>query len=66
MNKFAKALLLALIFAAPLSAFASEAQAKTVYTHNVVKSAKVHQNKHYKHHKNHKHHAKNVAVKAHK
>ncbi|MEH2080734.1 MAG: hypothetical protein V7K89_12240 [Nostoc sp.] len=49
MNKFAKALLLALIFAAPVTAFASQAQAKTIY-HPGIKSAKVHHTKHHKHH----------------
>ncbi|MEH2433505.1 MAG: hypothetical protein V7K25_04515 [Nostoc sp.] len=55
MNKFAKALLLALVFAAPVTIFASQAQA-VVHTAR-VKGAKVH------HHKHHRHHAKNVAPK---
>ncbi|MEH2232434.1 MAG: hypothetical protein V7K71_22865 [Nostoc sp.] len=56
MNKFAKALLLALIFAAPVTAFASQAQAKTI-RHTSVKSAKVH------HIKYHRHHTKKLAHK---
>lgn len=48
-NKFAKALILALIFAAPVTAFASQAQAQTIH-HPSVKSAKVHHTKHHKHH----------------
>ena len=55
MNKFAKALLLALIFAAPVTVFVSQAQA-TVHKAS-VKGAKVH------HHKHHRHHAKNLAHK---
>ncbi|WP_334818685.1 hypothetical protein [Nostoc sp.] len=56
MNKFVKALLLALIFAAPVTAFGSQAQAKTIH-HTRVKSAKVHHIKH------HRHHAKNLVHK---
>ena len=59
MNKFAKALLLALIFAAPVTVFASQAQA-SVHTAS-VKGAKVHHKTHHKIH--HKRHAKNVAPK---
>ncbi|MEJ6486999.1 hypothetical protein N0Y54_38060 [Nostoc punctiforme UO1] len=62
MNKFAKALLLALIFAAPVTAFASQAQAKTIHHVATTKSSKI---KHVKHHKHHKHHAKNIAPKTH-
>ena len=58
MNKFAKALLLALIFAAPVTAFASQAQAKTIH-HTSVKSAKVH-------HKHHRRHAKKIVHKIYK
>ncbi|MEH2322297.1 MAG: hypothetical protein V7K32_01570 [Nostoc sp.] len=54
MNKFAKALLLALVFAAPITVFASQAQA-AVHTAR-VKGAKVH-------HRHHRHHVKNVAPK---
>jgi hypothetical protein len=61
-NKFAKALLLALIFAAPVTAFASQAQAKTIHHVAATKSSKI---KHVKHHKHHKHHAKNIAPKTH-
>ncbi|MEH2114664.1 hypothetical protein [Nostoc sp.] len=53
MNKFAKALLLALVFAAPVTVFASQAQAKQVSVAS-VKSAKVHHKTH------HKRHAKNL------
>ncbi|WP_375513063.1 hypothetical protein [uncultured Nostoc sp.] len=56
MNKFAKALLLALIFAAPVTVFASQAQAKTTH-HARVKGAKVHHLRH------HRHHAKNLTHK---
>ncbi|MBN3910386.1 MAG: hypothetical protein HWQ35_28740 [Nostoc sp. NMS1] len=63
MNKFAKALLLALIFAAPVTAFASQAQAKTIHHVANTKSSKV---KQVKHHKHHKHHVKNLAPKTHK
>ncbi|MEH1867792.1 MAG: hypothetical protein V7K69_22700 [Nostoc sp.] len=63
MNKFAKALLLALIFAAPVTAFASQAQAKTIHHVATTKSSKV---KQLKHHKHYKHHAKNIAPKTHK
>ncbi|MBN3926668.1 hypothetical protein [Nostoc sp. NMS4] len=62
MNKFAKALLLALIFAAPVTAFASQAQARTIH-HSRVKAAKVHHKTHYKTH--YKRHAKNLAPKTH-
>jgi ABC-type transporter MlaC component len=61
-NKFAKALLLALIFAAPVTAFASQAQAKTIHHVAATKFSKI---KHVKHHKHHKHHAKNIAPKTH-
>jgi hypothetical protein len=61
-NKFAKALLLALIFAAPATVFASQAQAKTIHVSN-TKASKV---KQLKHHKHHKHHAKNLVHKTHK
>lgn len=60
MNKFAKVLLLALIFAAPVTAFASQAQAKVIH-HPSVKSAKV-----YHKVKHHRHHAKNLAHKTYK
>ncbi|WP_392481381.1 hypothetical protein [Nostoc sp. C110] len=63
MNKFAKALLLALIFAAPVTAFASQAQAESIHHVATTKSSKI---KHVKHHKHHKHHAKNIAPKTHK
>ncbi|MEH2169522.1 MAG: hypothetical protein V7K41_23255 [Nostoc sp.] len=55
MNKFAKALLLALIFAAPVTV-ASQAQAKTIH-HTSGKYAKVHHTKHHRRHakKIHKH-----------
>ncbi|MEH1967481.1 hypothetical protein [Nostoc sp.] len=62
MNKFAQALLLALIFAAPVTVFASEAQANIIHVAS-IKGAKVH---HKTHHKNHKHHAKNLAHKIHR
>ncbi|MEH1942330.1 MAG: hypothetical protein V7L01_19240 [Nostoc sp.] len=62
MNKFAKVLLLALIVAAPVTVFASQAQAAT-HTAS-VKSTKVHHKTHHKTH--HKHHAKNVAPKTYK
>ncbi|MEH1779065.1 MAG: hypothetical protein V7K67_06335 [Nostoc sp.] len=61
MNKFAQALLLALIFAAPVTAFASQAQAKTIH-HASVKTVKHHRTKH---HKTHKRHAKNLTHKTH-
>ncbi|MBN3959232.1 hypothetical protein [Nostoc sp. NMS8] len=57
MNKFAKALLLALVFAAPVTVFASQAQAKGTHVAS-VKSAKVHHKRHHKTH--HKRHAKNL------
>ncbi|MFN6485534.1 MULTISPECIES: hypothetical protein [unclassified Nostoc] len=56
MNKFAKALLLVLVFAAPVTVFASQAQANTIH-HTRVKSGKIHHTKH------HKHHAKNLTHK---
>lgn len=59
MNKFAKALLLALVFAAPVTVFASQAQAKTIH-HASVKSAKHRHNIHYKYN------AKNLTHKTHK
>ncbi|MEH1840797.1 MAG: hypothetical protein V7L20_19075 [Nostoc sp.] len=62
MNKFTKALLLAVIFAAPLTVFASQAQA-VVHTTS-VKGAKVHHKTHHKRH--HKGHPKNVAPKTNK
>ncbi|MEH2051090.1 hypothetical protein [Nostoc sp.] len=62
MNKFAKALLLALVFAAPVTVFASQAQAKEVRVAS-VKSAKVHHKTHHKTH--HKRHAKNLTHKTH-
>ncbi|MEH1852723.1 MAG: hypothetical protein V7L11_13915 [Nostoc sp.] len=62
MNKFAQALLLALVFAAPVTVFASQAQAKVVRVAS-VRSAKVH---HKIHHKTHyKRHAKNLTHKTH-
>ncbi|MEH2164089.1 MAG: hypothetical protein V7K38_24315 [Nostoc sp.] len=60
MKKFAKVLLLALIFAAPATVFASQAQAKTTSHVASVKSGKV------KHHRHYKHHTKNLAPKTHK
>ncbi|MEH2308349.1 hypothetical protein [Nostoc sp.] len=65
MNKFAKALLLALIFAAPVTAFASQAQAKTIHHVATTKSSKIKHVKHHKHHKHHKQHVKNIAPKTH-
>ncbi|MEH2027948.1 hypothetical protein [Nostoc sp.] len=59
MNKFAKALLLALVFAAPVTVFASQAQANTIH-HAGVKAGKVHHSRH------HRHHAKNLTHKAYK
>ncbi|MEH2061713.1 MAG: hypothetical protein V7K50_05470 [Nostoc sp.] len=59
MNKFAKALLLALVFAAPVTVFASQAQATTAH-HASVKSAKHHRKLH------HKHNAKNLTHRTHK
>lgn len=56
MNKFAKVLLLALIFAAPVTVFTSVAQAKTIHTGS-VKAGKVY---HKTHHKYHRHHAKKL------
>ncbi|QKQ72691.1 hypothetical protein [Nostoc sp. TCL240-02] len=63
MNKFAKVLVLALIFAAPVTVFASQAQAKTIHHVASTKENKTHK---IKHHKHHKHHAKNLAPKTHK
>ncbi|MEH1836463.1 MAG: hypothetical protein V7L29_31525 [Nostoc sp.] len=54
MNKFGKVLLLALIFAAPVTVFTSVAQAKTIHTGS-VKAGKYHK---YHNHKHHMHHAK--------
>ncbi|MCW5313455.1 hypothetical protein GTQ43_06425 [Nostoc sp. KVJ3] len=62
MNKFAKALLLTLVFAAPVTVFASEAQAKPTH----VASAKSYKSHQLKHHKYHKHHAKKLTLKTHK
>ncbi|WP_428850576.1 hypothetical protein [Nostoc sp. ChiQUE02] len=53
---------MALIFAAPVTVFASEAQANIIHVAS-IKGAKVH---HKTHHKNHKHHAKNLAHKIHR
>ncbi|BBD68534.1 hypothetical protein NIES4072_41530 [Nostoc commune NIES-4072] len=63
MNKFAKALLLALVFAAPVTVFASQAQAKTMHH---VASTKASKAKQLKHHKHYKHNAKNLTHKTHK
>ncbi|MEH1870080.1 hypothetical protein [Nostoc sp.] len=57
MNKFANALLLALVFAAPVTVFASQAQAAVHKTS--VKGAK----HHYRHHR---HHHTNVVPKTNK
>ncbi|MDF5709247.1 MAG: hypothetical protein PUP90_16675 [Nostoc sp. S4] len=51
MNNFAKALVLALIFAAPVAISVPAVQAETV-RHPQVKTTKVH-HKHYKHRKHH-------------
>ncbi|MEH2058781.1 MAG: hypothetical protein V7K97_22035 [Nostoc sp.] len=59
MNKFAKALLLALVFAAPVTVFASQAQAQTIH-HASVKAGKRHHKTH------HKHNAKNLTHRTHK
>ncbi|MEH1770101.1 MAG: hypothetical protein V7L27_21990 [Nostoc sp.] len=61
MNKFAQALLLALVFAAPVTVFASQAQAKTIH-HASVKTVKHHR---IKLHKANKRHAKNLTHKTH-
>jgi hypothetical protein len=58
-NKFAKALLLALVFAAPVTVFASQAQAKTVH-HASVKAGKHHRIKH------HRRNVKNLTHQSHK
>ncbi|MBD2515742.1 hypothetical protein H6G93_12105 [Nostoc sp. FACHB-973] len=54
MNNFAKALVLALIFAAPVAISVPAVQAGTIH-HTNIKAAKVH-HKYYKHHKHHKVH----------
>ncbi|MFN6561044.1 MAG: hypothetical protein RMY28_014820 [Nostoc sp. ChiSLP01] len=51
MNNFAKAFVLALIFAAPVAISAPAVQAGTIHS-TKIKTAKVHQ-KYYKHHKHH-------------
>ncbi|MBD2613088.1 MULTISPECIES: hypothetical protein [Nostoc] len=51
MNNFAKALVLALIFATPVAISAPAVQAGTIHP-TKIKTVKVHQ-KHYKHHKHH-------------
>ncbi|MDZ8025185.1 MAG: hypothetical protein RMY36_011465 [Nostoc sp. SerVER01] len=51
MHNFAKALVLALIFAAPVAISVPAVQAGTIH-HTKIKTAKVHQ-KYYKHHKHH-------------
>ncbi|MBW4674637.1 MAG: hypothetical protein KME52_11595 [Desmonostoc geniculatum HA4340-LM1] len=54
MNSFAKALVLALIFAAPVAISVPAVQAVTIH-HSKIKAAKIH-HKHYKHHKHHQVH----------
>ncbi|MBC1241164.1 hypothetical protein [Nostoc sp. 2RC] len=58
MNNFAKAFVLASIFAAPVAISTPAVQAGTIHS-TKIKTTKVHQ----KHHKNHKHH---LVHKAHK
>jgi hypothetical protein len=61
-NNFAKALVLALMFADPVAISVPAAQARTIH-HPNIKSGKIHHVKHLKHHK---HHLKNQLHKAHK